>query len=156
MSSRVASRRWALAVRLTVVALVWSVGLILAGLFVPVYGSDVSSPTNGLTLTSSTLLADKGVGAMVLVTIPALVSVIVLVAIRRRRQDRVAAAGRVAWVAISALTLESLLGILSIGAFMVPVAILLALAVRLAPAAGPHRPVSGSEADAGQSRTAYS
>jgi len=135
MSPGMASRRWSLAVRLTAGALVWSVGLIVAALVIPAYGTETSSQTNGVTLTSSTLLQNKGAGALVLVTIPALVSLIVLIAIRSRRRRDGAWSGRVAWTAIGALTVESILGIATIGAFLLPVAILLALSVRLVPSA---------------------
>jgi hypothetical protein len=136
MSPRVASRRWSLAVRLTAVALVWSLGLIIAAALVPAYGTEASSQIDGVTLTNSTLLQDKGAGALVLVMIPVLVSVIVVIAMRFRRRQDAAWSGRVAWTAIGALTVESLLGIATVGAFMLPVAILLALSMRLVPPAG--------------------
>jgi uncharacterized membrane protein YhaH (DUF805 family) len=135
MSARVASRRWSLAVRLTAGALVWSFGLIIAALVIPAYGTETSSQTNGVTLTSSTLLQDKGAGALVLVMIPALVSLIVVTAMRFRRRQDAAWSGRVAWTAIAALAVECILGIATIGAFMLPVAILLALSVKLVPPA---------------------
>lgn len=136
MSPRVASRRWSLAVRLTAVALVWSIGLIIAAAVVPAYATEAASQTDGLTLTNSTLLQDKGAGALALVIVPVLVSLIVLTAIRFRRHRNAAWSGRVAWTAIGALAVESLLGIATIGAFMLPVAILLALSVRLVRPAG--------------------
>ena len=139
MSPRVASRRWSLAVRLAAGALVWSIGLIIAALVIPAYGTETSSQTNGVTLTNSTLLQDNGAGALVLVTIPALVSLIVLIAIRSRRRQDAAWSGWLAWTAIGALAVECILGIATIGAFMLPVAILLALSVRLVQTAG-HRP----------------
>jgi hypothetical protein len=149
MSPGVASRRWSLAIRLIAGALVWSIGLIIAALVIPAYRTETSSPTNGVTLTSSTLLQDNGVGALVLVVIPVLVSLIVLVAMRFRRRQDAAWSGRVAWTAIGVLAVESLLGIATIGAFMLPVAILLALSVRLVP------PV-GNRADEGELATAPS
>jgi hypothetical protein len=52
---------------------------------------------------------------------------------RRRRSD--AWSRPVAWGAIGLLALEAAAGILTIGAFILPVVILLILAVRLVPAA---------------------
>jgi uncharacterized membrane protein YhaH (DUF805 family) len=147
MSSRVASRRWSLAVRLTAGALVWSIGLMIAAVVIPAYGTETSSQANGVTLMSSTLLQDKGAGALVLVTIPALVSLIVLIAIRARRGHDAAWSGRVAWTAIGAVTVESILGIATIGAFMLPVAILLTLSVRLVPSAGDRAEGNRTEGD---------
>jgi hypothetical protein len=149
MSPGVASRRWSLAVRLIAGALVWSIGLILAALVIPAYTTETSSQTNGVTLTSSTLLQDRGAGALVLIVIPVLVSLIVLIAMRFRHREDAAWSGRVAWTAIGVLAVESLLGIATIGAFMLPVAILLALSVRLVPPAG-------NRADEGELATAPS
>jgi hypothetical protein len=137
MSPRVASRRWWLAVRLAAGALVWSVGLVLAAVLVPAYGSDTSSGAGGLTLTSSTLLESKGAGALVLVTIPALASLVVGIAMVSRRRDGARWSGPAAWTAIGVVTVEALLGILSVGGFMLPVAVLLALAVRVVPPGTP-------------------
>ncbi|HEY5431374.1 MAG TPA: hypothetical protein VIK04_19825 [Solirubrobacteraceae bacterium] len=136
MSARIVARRWALALRLIVVAFVWSVGLIVTGLFIPTYPSDTASPVTGVTLTSSTLLQSKGAWAMVLVTLPAIGAVAVLVLLRARRYDGGEWRLRVAWAMVTAVTLESLLGILSVGAYMLPVPVLLALSLRLVSAEG--------------------
>lgn len=133
MSPRVASRRWSVAVRLAAAALVWSAGLVLAAVLVPAYGSDTSSASGGLTLTSSTLLQSKGAGALVLVMIPALASLVVAFAMIYRRRNGARWSSPAAWTAIGVVTVEALLGVLSVGGFMLPVAILLALAVRLVP-----------------------
>jgi hypothetical protein len=131
--AQAASRRWQLAVRLSVAALVWSLGLVLAALLVPTYASETSSAAAGLTLSRATLAQSQGAWAVVLVTVPALVSVTVAAAMLYRRREGANWSGPVAWTAIGLLAIESLLGILSVGAFMLPVAILLALTVRLVP-----------------------
>lgn len=131
MSARVAARRWSLTLRLIVVAFVWSGGLIVTGLFIPTYGSDAASPVNGVTLTSSTLLQSKGAWAMTLVTLPALGAVVVLVLLRARRYDGGEWRLHLAWAVVAALACESLLGILTVGAYMLPVPVLLALAMTL-------------------------
>jgi hypothetical protein len=131
MSARVAARRWSLGVRLIVIALVWSAGLIIVALFIPTYASDRASEMDGVTLTSSTLLQSKGAWAMTLVTIPALVTVAVLVLLRGRRYDGAEWRLYAVWALVALLAVEALLGILTVGAYILPVPILLALAVRL-------------------------
>jgi hypothetical protein len=85
------ARRWRLAVRLNVVAVVWSAGLVLAGLLVPAYTSNSTSDLNGVTLTRSTLAQESGVRAMALVAVPLLACVVVLWAICARRAARAGA-----------------------------------------------------------------
>ncbi len=60
MSSEVASRRWRPAVRLTVAALIWSLGLMIAALFAPVYNGHTESSASGLTVTTVTLVGKHG------------------------------------------------------------------------------------------------
>ena len=140
MSARVAARRWRLAVRLNVVALVWSAGLVLAGLLVPAYTSNSTSHVNGVTLTRSTLAQENGVRAMALMAVPLLVSCVVLWAIRARRSGE-RWGGPLAWAGVGLVAIETLLGLLTIGVLILPATILLAFAVRLAPG-----PMSGDGA----------
>lgn len=139
-----ASRRWYLAVRVAVVAVVWSAGLVLAGLLIPAYTSNTVSAVNGVTITRSTLAQENGARAMVLVAVPLLICGVVVWAIRARRSGA-RWGGPVAWIGVAAVTVEALVGILTIGALILPAAILLAAAVQLAP--GPvrddHTHVSG-------------
>ncbi|MGZ4177167.1 MAG: hypothetical protein ACXVE4_15690 [Solirubrobacteraceae bacterium] len=148
MSARMVSRRWHLAVRLNVLALVWSAGLVLAALLVPVSSqATASAGVDGVTLTQSTLLEVNGARALAVVAVPSLVSVVVLWAIRARRHGA-RWGGPLAWVAVGVLTAEAVLGILTIGGFILPAVILLAAAVRLAPGHGD----AGSDAGAGAAR----
>jgi hypothetical protein len=137
MSSDVALRRWRLAVRLMVAALVWSVGLALAALLLPAYNGQTISNVNGLTLTTATFVQVNGLRALTLVAIPAIVSVIVAFALWQRHRHQANWTGWVAWTAIGLLALETLLGITTIGLFIIPVPVLLAVSVRLIP--GPAR-----------------
>jgi hypothetical protein len=137
LSAAVAERRWQLAIRLEGIAVIWSVGLVLAAALVPAYGTTSTSSVNGVTISSTTLVQSQGAWAMVLATIPALVSVTVVAAMLHRHRRNARWSGPVAWTAIGLLTIESLLGILSVGAFLLPAAILLALAVRVVPAGEP-------------------
>lgn len=151
MSAQVAARRWQLAVRMMVVASVWSLGLLLAALLVPAYNGNTDSQQNGVTLTRLTLVQDKGAWALALVAVPVLASAAVAAAIVYRRRDDAVWAAPVAWTAVGVLTVVSLLGITTLGAFMLPVAVVLALSVRLAPGWGdvrvvPERPASRARA----------
>jgi hypothetical protein len=119
-------------VRLNVGALAWSAGLLLAALALPVYSTSSTSASDGVTLTSSTLVAVNGVRALVLMAVPALAALVVLWAIRARRAGA-RWAGPVAWAMVCVLVAECIVGILSIGAFILPAVLLLAAAVRMAP-----------------------
>jgi len=142
LSPRVAARRRALAIRLWVAASIWSVALVVAAVVVPSSGSDTSSDPTGLTLTQSTLAQSRGLWAVVLIAVPMLACAVVAYALVREQRERWRPAPAVAWTAIGILTAESLLGILGVGAFMLPVAILLALAVRLTRRATPAAPAT--------------
>jgi hypothetical protein len=141
MSERVLERRWRLAVRLTVAALVWSLGLLLAALFVAVYkGQTVSSGTAGITLTTRTFVQVHGLGALILVIIPPIGCLVAGGALWHRRHRRSGWSGPVAWAAAAVLAIEAILGIATFGAFVLPVVGLLALSIRLIP--GPVPPVA--------------
>ncbi|HWD74044.1 MAG TPA: hypothetical protein VG371_02830 [Solirubrobacteraceae bacterium] len=145
MSADVAERRWRLAVRMTAAAIVWSLGLLLAALLVPAYGTESSSPDTGVTLTQVTLIQAKGAWALVLVAVPVITSALVAVGLVFRHREDAPWAAPVAWSAVGVLAVVALLGITSVGAFMLPTAALLALSVRLAPGWGDVRahPVAG-------------
>ena len=143
MSARAASDRWRLSVRLSVAALVWSLGLLLAALIAPVYSTSSASDVNGVTLGSATLVQENGAWVLILVGIPAAVSALVIVALRARRSG--ARWGTpLAWTAIALLTAEALVGVMTIGLFIVPAIVLLVVATRRAP--GAH---TGARAGAG-------
>jgi hypothetical protein len=136
MSARAASDQWRLAVRLSVAALVWSLGLVLAALIAPVYSTSSTSDVNGVTLGSATLVQVNGAWVLLLVGIPAAMSALVILAIRARRLG--ARWGvPLAWTAIALLTAEALVGLETIGLFIVPAIILLAVATRRAPGGRP-------------------
>jgi hypothetical protein len=133
MSARTAARRRYLAVRMTAGALVWSIGLVLVALFVPVYGSsETSAGDNGVTLTHATLVQVNGPRALALMAIPAVVSIVVAWALRAMWAGVRWSVG-VAWAAVIVLAAETVVGIVSVGIFILPVTVLLAAALRLAP-----------------------
>jgi hypothetical protein len=123
-------------VRLNVAAFVWSVGLIVAGLVLPVYDGQTVSNSNGLTLTTATLVQHNGIRVLVALVIPALGSVAVALAMARRHTLDPRWSGPVAWLAVAVVAVEAGVAMLSIGVFILPVAILLAVAVSLVPRAG--------------------
>jgi hypothetical protein len=135
MSATVAERRWLLAVRMAVAAGVWSLGLVLAALLVPAYSGDTT--TAGVaTLTEQTLVQNEGLWSLALVMVPLIACGVVALAMVHRRRDDARWALPAAWAAIGVLVLVALVSITSVGAFMVPVAVLLALTVRITPGWG--------------------
>jgi hypothetical protein len=120
--------------RLSAAAVVWSAGLVLAALVWPAYSTGETS-ADGVTLGHATLVQVNGTRALVLMAIPLAISGVVLAAIRMRRAGA-RWAGPVAWTAIGVLTIECLVGIMTIGLFILPVPILLAAATRRASGAG--------------------
>lgn len=106
---------------LTALALVWSVGLLVAAVVIPFYGS------------AGTLVDQNGSHVLFVVAVPAFISVIVWIALRRKCSRGGRASGYVAWLGVSALGVFCLLAILTIGVFVIPVAVLLAGAVSSTP-----------------------
>ena len=141
MSERVLERRWQLAIRLTVGGLVWSVGLVLAALLLGAYSGQTVSSDAGVTLTTRTFVEVNGLGSLVLVAIPSVACLVVGAALWHRHHRRPAWSGPAAWTAVAVLVIEAALGIATIGLFLIPVVVLLALSVRLVPGpAGPPVP----------------
>lgn len=138
MSEGVLERRWQLAIRLTVAGLVWSVGLVLAALLLGSYTGQTVSGDTGVTLTTRTFVQVNGPGSLVLVAIPLVACLSAGAALWHRHDRQPAWSGPVAWVAVTVVTIEAALGIATIGLFLIPVVVLLALSVRLVP--GPAAP----------------
>lgn len=134
MSERVLTRRWRLAIRMTLAALAWSAGLLLAALLVGAYKGQTTSSDAGITLTTRTFVQVHGLEALVLVLVPVLACLAVGIALWRRRHGGAAWSGPVAWAGVGVLALESILTITSLGAFLLPAVVLLVLSVRLVPA----------------------
>ena len=108
------------AVILTVLALLWSVGLLVAALVAPVYGS-------------ATLVDENGAQVLLVVGAPAAVSAVVWLALWRRCSRGGAVSGYVAWTCVALLSAFCVVALASIGMFVAPAAILLAWAVSLTP-----------------------
>ncbi len=139
------SRRNRLAAQLTLVAAVWSLGLVIAAVALPVYNTTTVSNAAGTTLITTTLVAGQGAWVLIPVLIPLVITGVVALALRRKRAGAGASArpGRIAWTAVGLLAAFALFSILSIGGFVIPVALLLAGATKLS--APPRRAVQAAD-----------
>ncbi|HZE04477.1 MAG TPA: hypothetical protein VE127_04585 [Solirubrobacteraceae bacterium] len=136
MSASVAERRWWLVLRLVAGSAVWSLGLVLVALLVPVDNGETLSARDGVTLTRETLIQSRGAGALALALAPLIACGLVAAAVLFRRRADARWAAPVAWTAVGGLAVVAVLGITSVGAFMLPVAVALAFGARLAPGWG--------------------
>jgi hypothetical protein len=123
--------RWAFA--LTGLASLWSIGLIVAAVLVPVYSSQTVSLHGGATTSSSTLVEVNGAGVLIPVSVPAAVAFLVWIALRRKCTGGGRVSGYVAWSSIGILVALGVLAIPSVGLLVLPVAGLLAGAAGLTP-----------------------
>lgn len=120
-------------------AALWSVGLIVAATVAPAYSSaSVSSssapgaawhPTTNLALaympTSAALVQVNGLKVLALVSLPLLATFVVSLTLGHRRRKAKSGAGPLAWTVTVLVAGAALLGMLSIGPFIVPIAVLL-------------------------------
>jgi hypothetical protein len=127
------ARRSRLAWQLSLVAAIWSLGLLIA-IVLPLYDAAVPSP-DGATFVSETLVARQGGWVLIPAAIPLLLCGVVMLALRRSRAGAGARGRRIAWAAVGFLAAFGLFSILSIGGFVLPVALLLGGAVLLTPRA---------------------
>jgi len=100
---------------LTLLAFVWSIGLLAAALYAPAYGS-------------TTLAQENGSSVLIPVGIPAVISAAVWLALWRRCTRGGAVSGVIAWTCVALLAVFCLIALASIGLFVIPVAVLLACA----------------------------
>jgi hypothetical protein len=125
--------RWAFG--LTVTAFTWALTLVVAALVVPVYSGEQGGSASGTVTMTSTLVAQNGLGVLVPVALPAAIAALVWLALYRKCAYGSRGAASVAWALVGVLTAFCLLAILSIGAFVLPVAALLSSAAALTPLA---------------------
>jgi hypothetical protein len=112
-------------------AVLWSIGLLLVALVAPVYGS-------------ATLVDENGLRALLVVTVPAVITVAVWIALWRRCARGGRVSGYVAWTCVTVLAGFCVIGLASIGLFVAPVAVLLARATSLTPSGSPSGPAAKS------------
>lgn len=96
----------------------WGLGLIIAGFVVPMYRTASESTTGEVTYGSDTLVGVNGPGVVVVLAVPFVVTVLVGCALllRAHRGARLAA-----WTLTVMLAMFTLLAMMSIGVFVVPV-----------------------------------
>jgi hypothetical protein len=114
----------------TVLAFVWSIGLLIAALVVPLYGS-------------ATLVDVNGARVLLVVAAPAIVSLAVWLALWRKCSRGRRISGYVAWTCVLLLAGFCVFALASIGLLVIPVAVLLGCAALLTPA-GPLTPGSAN------------
>ncbi|HZV72137.1 MAG TPA: hypothetical protein VFF79_00320 [Conexibacter sp.] len=123
------SSRGPRAVALTAIAFVWSIGLLVAALAAPAYGG-------------TTLVDENGRSVLLVVAVPAVMSVAVWIALRYKCSRGGRVSGYVAWACVCLLSVLCVVGILTIGVFVAPVAVLLACATSLTPSGSPPGPAA--------------
>lgn len=93
-------------------ASVWAAGLILVAYFAPLYSS---------TNSSSTLVDENGLRAVILMSVPFVAVLVVAAALHYRWERSKPGAGVLAWAIVVLLGLFNLVGMMSIGVFILPV-----------------------------------
>ena len=113
-----------------VVAGLWGLGLLVAAVTVPVYsGSTVGA--SGVVESSATLVEENGDGILAIVAVPLVVSLGVALVLRARSHRGQRGPGVLASVLTGLVLVFCLLGMLTIGVFVLPVAIALVVACAL-------------------------
>jgi hypothetical protein len=106
------SRRISVALAL---ALIWSVGLLLVAVLVPVNGS-------------ATLVDQNGQVVLIVAALPMVLTAVASTALAWEDPHGRGSGRVVAWLCVAALIALTLLGILSVGVFVLPVTVLVAYA----------------------------
>lgn len=145
----VTATNWALGIAVT-----WSAALIVSA-FVAPWGTSVTATVEGgdqatetVVTTTSTLVGHEGLGVLIPVSIPLVFSLGCTWALLRYRRFPSRTLGRFAWVLTASMALFTVLALMSIGFFMIPVTIALVVAcAKGAPMKAPKgSPFSSSEA----------
>lgn len=113
------------------VALVLAIGFVLIGFLAPVIASETttSDGAGDGTPTGITLVAALGPSVLGIVLAPLVVTLVVAGCLAFR--DRYPVLGPLAWIAAGGLALVGVAGLLSVGIFILPVAIALLVAITL-------------------------
>jgi len=133
MSPEVRTRRRRLALRAAGGGVAWSLGLLLTGLLVPLYDGQTRADANGLTLSSATYVQRTGAWVLIPLALPLLAGVAAAVAVARPDPRLRRGAG----AAVLCTAILGLVLVASGGIVLLPAAILLAVALGLAPPAAP-------------------
>jgi hypothetical protein len=111
---------------LTLAGFGWAIALIGAAFVVPVYSGVSGSSTTAPHTFSSTLVEENGLSVLVPLAIPAALAALVWLALHRRCSRETRWSGPVAWALIGLLGAFSVVTSLTVGLFVMPVALLLA------------------------------
>ncbi len=109
--------KWALAI-----AGLYSIGIIVAGFFVPMYSSLSATSTGEVTYGSGTLVAENGLNIVFVLAVPLIFTFAIWAALRLHARRGAMA---LAWTLAGSLALFNLAAIMTIGLFIVPVTICL-------------------------------
>jgi hypothetical protein len=120
---------------LTLGALGWSVAVVVAAMVVPAYSGSGVTSTGATFTTSATLVGENGAGVLAVVTLPAVATLLVWGALHRYCSRGSAWARPAAWALIGLIGLLCLVGVMTIGIFLLPVAVLLGCAAARTPRA---------------------
>ncbi|PSL06748.1 hypothetical protein CLV30_102134 [Haloactinopolyspora alba] len=112
------------------VALVWSVGLLVAGFTVPMYRQETESSSGTISHGTDTFVGVNGSQSVIVLLAPLLVSILVAGALLMRRVPGTMA---IAWTMTAALCGLTALAMLSIGVLVLPVAAALVVACTAKP-----------------------
>jgi hypothetical protein len=108
-----------------VAAIAWAAALLVAGFVAPVYESDGVDSAGRATHSADTLVEANGTGVAFVLAAPLVAALLAAVALRYGKRTA-------AWGIVAGLAAFCVVSLLSIGTFIAPVAILLALAARRA------------------------
>jgi len=109
--------KWAL-----VIAGLYSLGIIVAGFFVPMYSSLSVTSTGKVTHGSATLVAENGLNIVFVLSVPLILTFAIWTALRLHTRRGAMA---LAWTLAGSLALFNLVAMMTIGLFIVPVTICL-------------------------------
>jgi hypothetical protein len=123
--------RWAFG--LTVTAFAWGAALVPAALLLPAYHGDAASSSGAVTHTSATLVGENGFSVLGIVGLPAALALVAWFGLHRRCAGGSSRGAAAAWAAVAVLALLAVVGAASIGPYLLPPVLLLALAARLTP-----------------------
>jgi hypothetical protein len=123
-------------------AALWGAGLVVAAVTLPVYAVESGGVApGGELLTSSgsaTLVGVNGPGVLLVAAAPLAATVLVAALLSARPRHR--AARMAAWAPVGLLAGLAVLGLASVGAFLLPVVVALAVAVDAGPAPATAQP----------------
>lgn len=114
-------------------AALWGLGLVVAGFLVPAYRSTGMSSSGELTQSTETLVGVNGPGAVAVLAVPFLVTLLVASALLARSRR---AALPVAWALTALLAAFNLVGMLTVGVFVLPVTAALVVACSMSSKTG--------------------